>query len=71
MAETVYALVVQDIFHFVGLALIATGLFKRLKLNVIHIAIIGKIRQKFPGTVSQYPARTASIAVRAGIMIGV
>ncbi len=41
MAQTVYALIVQDILHFAGLALIATGLFKRLKLKEIHILLIG------------------------------
>ena len=41
MEETVYALVVQDIFHFAGLALIVTGLFRQLKLKAAHIFLIG------------------------------
>ena len=41
MAETVYAFIAQDILHFAGLALIATGLFKRLKLNEVHMFAIG------------------------------
>ena len=43
MAETVYALVVQDILHFAGLALMATGLLKALKLKEAHIFLIGVI----------------------------
>ena len=43
MAETIYALIVQDIFHFAGLALIAAGLFKKLKLSVNTIFLIGVI----------------------------
>ncbi len=39
--DTVYALVVQDILHFAGLALMATGLFKRLRLKEVHILLIG------------------------------
>lgn len=49
MAETVYALIVQDILHFAGLALIATGLFKRLKLKEKHIFIIGVILSAIGG----------------------
>jgi uncharacterized membrane protein len=49
MAETVYALIVQDILHFAGLALIATGLFKRLKLKENHIFIIGVILSAIGG----------------------
>ena len=39
--ETVYALIVQDIFHFAGLALIFTGLLKALKLKEWHIFLVG------------------------------
>ena len=42
-AETVYALVVQDILHFAGLALIATGLFKWLRLKAYHMLIVGAV----------------------------
>lgn len=49
MAETVYALIGQDIFHFAGLALIATGFFKRLKLKENHIFIIGVILSAIGG----------------------
>ena len=49
MAETVYALVVQDILHFAGLALIATGLFRRLKLKEIHILLIGVLLSALGG----------------------
>lgn len=41
--ETVYALVVQDILHFAGLALMATGLFKWLGLKARHMLVIGVI----------------------------
>ena len=41
--ETLYALIAQDILQFAGLALIATGLFKRLKLNEVHMFGIGVI----------------------------
>ena len=43
MEETIYSLIVQDILQFAGLALIATGLFKQLKLNVFHMFVIGMI----------------------------
>ena len=49
MAETVYALIVQDILHFAGLALIATGLFKRLKLKENHIFLIGVLLSALGG----------------------
>ena len=39
--ETIDAFVCQDILHFAGLALIATGVFKAMKLNEIHILGIG------------------------------
>ena len=39
--ETVYAFLVQDIFHFAGLALIFTGALKALKLKEWHILLIG------------------------------
>ena len=35
MEETVYAFVVQDILQFAGLALIMTGIFKRLRMNEV------------------------------------
>ena len=38
---TVYALVVQDIFHFAGIAMIFTGAMKALKLKEWHIFIMG------------------------------
>ena len=41
--DTVYALVVQDIFHFAGLALILTGFLKYLKLKdttILAIAVV-------------------------------
>ena len=41
--ETLYALVVQDIFHFAGIAFIITGAFKALKLKEWHIFVIGII----------------------------
>lgn len=49
MEETVYALVVQDILHFAGLALIATGLFKQLRLKAAHIFLIGVILSALGG----------------------
>jgi len=49
MADTVYALVVQDILHFAGLALIATGLFKRLRLKEVHIFLIGVLLSALGG----------------------
>ena len=39
--ETVFALTVQDIFQFAGLALIATGVFRAIKLNEVQILGIG------------------------------
>lgn len=41
--DTVYSIVVLDIFHFAGMALIATGIFQWLKLKEIHIFFIGVI----------------------------
>ena len=41
MDETVYAFVVQDIYHFAGLALIFTGVLKALKLKEWHIFVVG------------------------------
>ena len=41
--ETVYAFVVQDIFHFAGLALLFTGALKALKLKEWHIFLVGVI----------------------------
>ena len=35
MEETVYAFIVQDILQFAGLALIMTGIFKRLRMNEV------------------------------------
>ncbi len=49
MAETVYALIVQDILHFAGLALIATGLFRRLKLKEGQILLIGVLLSALGG----------------------
>ena len=49
MADTVYALVAQDILQFAGLALIATGLLKYLKLKEGHIFIIGVILSAIGG----------------------
>ena len=49
VADTVYALVVQDILHFAGLALIATGLFKRLRLKEVHIFLIGVLLSALGG----------------------
>ena len=49
MAETVYALVVQDILHFAGLALIATVLFKCLRLKEVHIFLIGVLLSALGG----------------------
>ena len=39
--ETAYALLVQDIFHFAGLALIFTGALRALKLKARYIFLIG------------------------------
>ena len=39
--ETAYAFLVQDIFHFAGLALIFTGALRALKLKEWHICLIG------------------------------
>ena len=39
--ETAYAFLVQDIFHFAGLALIFTGALKALKLKEWHIFLVG------------------------------
>ncbi len=50
--ETVYALVVQDILHFAGLALIATGLFKRLRLSAVHVFVIGVIFSALGGALA-------------------
>lgn len=41
--ETVYAIVVQDIFHFAGLALIVTGAFKAMKMKEWHILLVGAV----------------------------
>ena len=41
--ETLYALLVQDIFHFAGIALIVTGALKALKLKEWHIFTIGVV----------------------------
>ena len=43
MDETVYALIVQDIFHFAGLALIVTGLLRHMRLKEIHIFAVSVI----------------------------
>ena len=66
MAETVYALIVQDILHFAGLALIATGLFKRLKLKENHIFIIGVILSAIGGP----PAFTVQGSYVANYLLG-
>ena len=47
--DTVYALVVQDIFHFAGLALILTGLLKYLKLKDNTILVIAVIMSAIGG----------------------
>ena len=39
--ETAYAFLVQDIFHFAGLALIFTGALKAIRLKEWHICFIG------------------------------
>ncbi len=49
MEDTVYALIVQDILHFAGLALMATGLFKRLRLKETHILLIGVLLSALGG----------------------
>ncbi len=49
MEDTVYALIVQDILHFAGLALMATGLFRRLGLKEAHILLIGLILSALGG----------------------
>ena len=49
MADTVYALIVQDILHFAGLALMATGLFKRLRLKEGQILLIGALLSALGG----------------------
>ncbi|MCR5664103.1 MAG: heparan-alpha-glucosaminide N-acetyltransferase domain-containing protein [Oscillospiraceae bacterium] len=48
-SETVYALTVQDILHFAGLALMATGLFRRLKLKEGHILLVGLLLSALGG----------------------
>ena len=48
-AETVYALIVQDILHFAGLALMATGLFRRLRLKEGQILLIGVLLSALGG----------------------
>ena len=40
---TIQDFLFPDIFHFVGLAFIVTGIFKKLKLKEIHILFIGMI----------------------------
>ena len=50
--ETVYAIVVQDIFHFAGLALIVTGALKAIKLKEWHICLIGVILSVVGGFVA-------------------
>lgn len=52
MAETVYALIVQDILHFAGLALIATGLFRRLRLKEGYILLIGVLLSALGGALA-------------------
>ncbi len=52
MDETVLALVVQDIFHFAGLALIATGVFKLFRLSETHIFIIGVVLSAIGGVLA-------------------
>ena len=49
VADTVYALIVQDILHFAGLALMATGLFKRLRLKEAPILLIGTLLSALGG----------------------
>lgn len=49
VADTVYALIVQDILHFAGLALMATGLFKRLRLKEGQILLIGVLLSALGG----------------------
>lgn len=48
-AQTVYALTVQDILHFAGLALIATGVFRQLKLKTAQIFLISVILSALGG----------------------
>ena len=43
LEETLYAFIVQDIFHFAGLALIFTGALKAIKLKEWHVALIGAL----------------------------
>lgn len=43
LPETVMALFSPDIFQFAGLALFATGIFKKMKLSEIHILIVGLV----------------------------
>ena len=50
--ETVYAIVVQDIFHFAGLALIFTGAMRSLKLKEWHLALMGVIFSVIGGFVA-------------------
>ena len=47
--DTVYALVVQDIFHFAGLALIFTGFLKYLKLKDMTILAIAVVMSAIGG----------------------
>lgn len=49
VADTVYALIVQDILHFAGLALMATGLSKRLRLKEAPILLIGALLSALGG----------------------
>ncbi len=41
--ETLYSILSPDILHFAGIALIVTGLLRKLKLNEIHICVVGVI----------------------------
>lgn len=50
--ETSYAFLVQDIFHFAGLALIVTGAFKAIKLKEWYIFIIGIVFSAVGGFVA-------------------
>ena len=50
--ETAYAFLVQDIFHFAGLALIVTGAFKAIKLKEWHIFIVGVVCSVIGGFVA-------------------
>ena len=49
MEDTLYSFLCQDILHFAGLALILTGIFRKLKMKEWHILIAGIVMSLIGG----------------------